>query len=238
MGFFQILFLLLIVPILLAIVFPGCNYPRGASFRGFLNNYPYHVLLNEKSSLNKLLFKLFAGKSNNKRPFIYYTRIGYVILAILQIPIAIIIYYYKSNIFAQYLWVLMVICFIPALLLGIIIGILDRKNKIYKKKNGIKTESFCDILKSDRKFRALEKQWVCENLIRDAIEPYIKINNPKKRKATIVAENIEKVNAILEKDFPDAYTKTTIDEKGNKMFCVYYKGEEDKLLIKAFLKNK
>lgn len=238
MDLFKYFFWLLIVPILLAIVFPGCNYPRGASFKVFLNNYPYHILLNEESSLNKLLFKLFAGKSDNKRPFIYYTRIGYVVLAILQIPIAIIKYYYKLNIFTQYFWVLMAICFIPEFLLCIIISILDRKNKIYKKKNGIKTESFCDVLKSDRKFRALEKQRICENLIFDAIEPYIKIGNPKKRKATIVAEDTEKVNAILEKDFPDAYTKTTTDEKGNKIFCVYYKGEENKLLIKAFLKNK
>ncbi len=154
MSFFETLFLLLIFPTLFAVVFPS-NNPRGASFKGFLNNYPYHILLNEKSSLNKLLFKFFTGKSNNNRPFIYYTRIGYVVLAILQIPIAIIIYYYKLNIFTQYFWVLMVICFIPELLLFVIICILEQKNKIYKKKNGIKTESFWDILKSDRKFRAL-----------------------------------------------------------------------------------
>ena len=70
-----------------------------------------------------------------------------------------------------------------------------------------------------------------------SLKPYIKITNPKKRKEFIAKIDIEKVNEILEKEFPKTYTELTQDEAGNKVFCVYYKGEKDSLLIKAFVKK-
>jgi len=236
MSFFRILFSLLIFPSIFALIFPG-NSEADRDAKRFLNSYPYHILISDKSGLNSLLFKLFA-KTNNKRPFIHYTRIGYTVLAVLQIPIAIIIYYFKINIFELYFWILMGICFIPEILFFIMVFILERKEKTYKKKMGIETETFWDILKSDKKFNALEKQWKHEEAICNAIEPYIRVTNPKKRKATIVTNDIKKVNAILKKDFPNAYTELTTDEKGNKVFCVYCKEKEDRLLVKAFVKKR
>ena len=102
---------------------------------------------------------------------------------------------------------------------------------------GIETENFWDVLKSDRKFKTSEKQRKYEESIRNTVEPYIRITNPKKRKTTIFTNDIEKVNAVLKKDFPNAYTELTTDEKRNEVFCVYGKEKEDRLLVKAFVKK-
>lgn len=236
MSFFQILFLLLIFPTLSAVIFPG-NDNASREAKRFLNNYPYHILVSDKSGMNRLLFILFSKNKNNKRPFIYYMRIGYMVLAILQIPIVIIIYYLKINIFKLYFWILIAVCLVPYILLFIMVWILEHKEKIYKKKMGIKVENFWDVLKSDKKFNALEKQRKQEEAICKAVEPYIRITNPKKRKMTIVTEDIEKVKAIFEKDFPKVHTELAADGKGNKVFCVYIREKEDRLVIKAFVKK-
>lgn len=229
------LFLLFIFPALSAVIFPN-NSNAGREAKRFLNSYPYHILTSNKSGLNRFLFVLFS-KTKNKRPFIYYMRIVYIVLAILQVPIAVIIYYLKLNIFKLYFWILIAICLIPDGLLVIMVCILEQKEKTYKKKMGIKAENFWDVLKSDKKFNASAKHRKQEEAICKAVAPYVRITNPKKRKATIVTNDIEKVNAILEKDFPKAHTKLIVDEKGNKVFCVYIKEKEDRPVIKAFIKK-
>ena len=118
------------------------------------------------------------------------------------------------------------------------VWILEHKEKTYKKKMGLETDSFWNIIKSERKFKVLEKRWRYEESICNAIAPHIRITNPKKRKTTILTDDIEKVNAVLKKDFPNTYTELTTDEKGNKVFCVYCKEKEDKLLVKAFVKKR
>ncbi|MBQ7044862.1 MAG: hypothetical protein IJN65_00030 [Clostridia bacterium] len=214
------------------------NAKAAREARSFLNNYPYHILVSEKSGMNRLLFLLFSKTKNNKRPFMHYTRIGYIVLAILQIPTAIALYYLKINIFKLYFWILIALCIIPNVVFVILILILEQKEKAYKKKKGIKTENFWDYLKSDKKFNALEKQWKQEESVYRAIESYIKITNPKKKKISVAFDNIEKINAILEKDFPNAYTELTVDEKGNKVFCVYIRENEDRPVIKAFVRKR
>ena len=223
----------IIIPALLAAAFPS-NSNAGRQIKRYLNEYPYYILVSEKTRISRLLFTLFS-KADNKRPIIYYTRIGYLALAILQIRITILIYNLGINAFSVYFLIFIAICIIPYILFIILLGMLEHKEKIHKKQMGIEPEGFWDIIKSDIKFSALEKQRKHEMAIHNAVNPYIRIANPKKRKATIVADDIEKVNAILKKDFPSAYTELTTDEKGNKVFCVHCKEEEDRLLIKAYV---
>jgi hypothetical protein len=224
----------IIIPVLLAAAFPG-NSNAGRQINRYLNEYPYYILASENTRLSRLLFALFSKADNNKRPIIYYTRIGYLALAILQIPVTILINNLGMNVFAVYFSIFMAICVIPYILFLIMVGILEHKEKIHKKQMGIEPEGFWDVLKADRRLNALEKQRKHEVAIHDAVKPYIRITNPKKRKATIVADDIEKVNTILKKDFPSAHTELTTDKKGNKVFCVHCKEEEDRLLVQAYV---
>lgn len=133
MSFLKTLFFLMAFPAVVAAVFPG-NSEAGRAVKIFLNKYPYYILLSEKTRLNSLLFKLFS-KTNNRRPFIYYTRIAYFVFAILQIPIAVIINYLEVNILDFYVWIVIAICIIPYILLIILTWILERKEKAYKKQH-------------------------------------------------------------------------------------------------------
>lgn len=237
MSFLRTLFVLIIFPLLFAAFFPG-NTVAQRSIKHLLNNYPYHILVSEKTRINTVLVRLFGKTKNNRRPFIHYARIGYLVLAVLQIPISIIVHYRKIDIFVSYFWALMVICLIPNLLLFIIVCILEHKEKAYNKQMGIETKNFWNLLKADQEFKALEAQMDYEKSIRNAIAPYVRIKNPKKRKVTIAADDLEKVNAVLKKDFPRAHTELTIDEKGNKVFWVYCKGNEDRnIVLKAYIKK-
>ncbi len=133
MLFLKNLFLLVIFPVLFAIFFPGNSY-AGKEIKRFLNCYPYHILISNKSGLNRLLFVLFSKTKSNKRPFINYTKIFYIVLSILQLPMAIIINYLKLNIFTLYFWILIAICLIPQILLFIMVCMLEHKEKEYKNK--------------------------------------------------------------------------------------------------------
>lgn len=132
MSFSETLLWLFVFPTLFAVVFPG-NSNADRSVKRLLNNYPYYILLSEKTRINSLLFKLFSKDKNNKRPFIYYTKIGYIVLAVLQIPMAIILYTLEVNIFTLYFWILLVVCLIPYIIVVIATCVLERKEKLYKK---------------------------------------------------------------------------------------------------------
>lgn len=235
MDFLKLLFTLSILPTWLTVIFPGGGLENAD--KGLINNYPYHILNSEKTLLNSLLLILFTKNKKDRRPFIFYTKIGYAVLAALQIPMAIIIYCLKLNIFALYFRILLIIIFIPNIVYLIMVCILDKKERAYKRKMGIKIETFWDVLKQDRGFRASEKRRKYEKTVRNAIEPYIEITNPKKRKETVFADDIEKVSEILKRDFPDTRTVLTADEKGNKVFYVYCR-TGDRPIVSAFVKKR
>lgn len=233
----MILIAFLIVPVLDAITFPRSSV-KTRYVKRFLNEYPYYILVSEKTRINNLLFKLLSKGNNNKRPFIYYTRLGYAVLAVLQIPIAIIMYNFCENVvIGFYLVILVWVSSIPYILFYIMYALLERKEKEYKKKKGIKIITFREALKTEKNIRAFKKRWKREKTVRKALDPYIKMTNPKKRKEFIAKGDIERVNEILKRDFPKTYTELTRDEAGNKVFCVYYRGEEDNPLIKAFVQK-
>lgn len=123
---------LLIIILLLDVLFFPIYGAAGKEAKGFLKNYPYYILLADNTWLNRLLFKLFS-KENNKVPFIYYSKIAYILILVLQIPAYFIIYYFKLKATA-YFWVVLLIRFIPYILFFIMIYILEQKEKIYKNK--------------------------------------------------------------------------------------------------------
>ena len=133
MSFFETLFYIAVFPVFLALFFPG-NSGAGGQTKRYLNDYPYYILIDDKTKLNNLLFRFFSKAKNNKRPFINCTKIFYIILSFLQLPIAIVLDYFQLNVFELYFWILMSVCSIPYILLFTMICVLEHKEKIYTKK--------------------------------------------------------------------------------------------------------
>ena len=126
------LLIFIIIPVLHAAAFPG-NSNAGRQIKRYLNEYPYYIMVSENTRISRLLFTLFSKADNNKRPVLYYTRIGYLAFAILQIPITILIQNLGLNSFAVYFLIFIAICIIPYILLIVMLGMLEHKEKIHKK---------------------------------------------------------------------------------------------------------
>ena len=75
--------------------------------------------------------------------------------------------------------------------------------------------------------KILQKQ----SIIFNAVDKYIIVKNAKNNRRYITPESIEKVNGLIKNKFPYAYTKEYIDEKGNKMFGVYFEYKKEKISV-------
>lgn len=184
----------------------------------------------EKSKFDKLILTMFSERKGKYCKFVFYMLRYEKILAIVQLPILVGIYitklYLNHAFVVGYLISLLIFSHWPVLVLNVFRVAYhwrDRKSE----RNAAPSEEKSIISKGPLYKKLLQKKFA----IGDAIDAYISIENPKKKKYYITPENIEKVKSLLEKKFPYAHTREWIDPQGTEMFEVYFEHKKERVSV-------
>ena len=183
-----------------------------------------------KSKFDKIILDLFCERKGKYSKFVFYSFKYETFLAIMQIPILIWAYFSKvclNNIFVGiYLILLLVLGFWPEVVTNIFRMVYYFRSKKIEGKVPRSKNNNVNIYTLKYK-KILQKQ----SIIFNAVDKYIIVKNAKKNTRYITPESIEKVNDLIKKEFPYAYTKEYIDEKGIKIFEVYFEYKKEKISV-------
>lgn len=184
----------------------------------------------EKSKFDKLILTIFSERKGKYCKFVFYMLRYEKILAIVQLPILVGIYitklYLNHAFVVGYLISLFIFSHWPILVINVFRVAYhwrDRKSE----RNAVPSEEKSIMSRGLLYKKLLQKKFA----ISDAIDEYISVENPKKKKYYITPENIEKVKSLLEKKFPYACTREWKDTQGTEMFEVYFEQKGEKISV-------
>ena len=217
----------------LILSFPLFDYEERACYR-----YDYSVFHEKKSLVNKFILWGFDETKKKKRKYYYYWKQYNKVFLLLLILYSAIIYFsnlYQIDLVLDiYMISTGVLLIMPEYVAAIMHTIVIFKIWLYNKRKGIVAVKQHDIfrfIKQDKIFSQNKKIFEKRDIVWTAIQPYICVTNPKKKKSYVSQDNIEKITHLLESEFPYAYTKETLDVNNKKIFSVYIKIEDENILI-------
>lgn len=180
-----------------------------------------------KSKFDKIIIALFCERKGKYSKFVSYSFKYETVLAIIQVPLLIWVYFSKaylnSAFYISYLVSLLILGFWPEVVTNIFRVIYHfRSIKIEHKTTKSKEKNTIHIFSLKYK-KILQKKIA----ISDAIDKYVTIQNSKKNKRYITPESIEKVKLLIANEFPYAYTKEADDKQGVKMFEICFEHKKD-----------
>lgn len=180
-----------------------------------------------RSKFDKIILNLFCERKGKYSKFVFYSFKYETVLAMIQVPILIWVYFSKAYLnsvfFVSYLVLLLTFGFWPEVVTNIFRMVYYFKSiKIERKAMRIKEDKIISIF--TLKYKKIFQKKIA---IGDAIDKYVTIQNSKKNKTYITPENIKKVKLLIVNEFPYAHTKEEIDKQGVKIFQIYfeYKGD-------------
>lgn len=196
----------------------------------YVKYYQFSLFDGGKSKFDKLILSMFSERKGKYCKFVFYMLRYEKILAIVQLLILVGIYItklYLNHAFGVgYLISLLIFSCWPMLVINVFRVAYhwrDRKSE----RNAAPSEEKSIMSKGLRYKKLLQKKFA----ISDAIDEYISVENPKKKKYYITPENIEKVKSLLEKKFPYACTREWKDTQGTEIFEVYFEQKGEKISV-------